>query len=399
MYFPKTIKIGVAITFTFIICTCIDPYQPTITGYDSNLVVNGHITDANTSYTIKLSRTFRTYNSESPAVSDATVFISDDSGNKYYLKQTADGIYKTDSLEFTGVIGRSYILNIITIEGKEYKSDTCLMQSTADINKIYFEKDLKYSDNNTQSHEGIIIYEELKEEDADKHYRWEFNETWEFKIPYPPEYRFITARNIIPYDSTPKIVCWKNSTSNEIITGSSNSSRIVKQPITFIGSDQTDRLTINYSILIKKYSISDSEYNFLNNLQKVNDAGGTIFSPEPYFVESNIHSVNDPNEKILGYFEVSSVKQKRVFISSDDILNLQLPRYQTPCLTRVVDISFDRRGFDIIYGIFCITSDWVFINPIYESGALYALVFVRPECADCELTGNLNQPDFWVNKK
>ena len=46
------------------ICTCIEPYDPELGSYESLLVVDGLITDANSSYEIKLSRTFQNENSQ-----------------------------------------------------------------------------------------------------------------------------------------------------------------------------------------------------------------------------------------------------------------------------------------------------------------------------------------------
>jgi hypothetical protein len=50
--------------------------------------------------------------------------------------------------------------------------------------------------------------------------------------------------------------------------------------------------------------------------------------------------------------------------------------------------------------MFCVNSDYVFIEPFYnpESYTLEKLVFVKPECADCELTGFSEKPDFWIEK-
>ena len=137
---PKSIFILIAV---FALCTCIDPYAPKLAGYDSLLVVDGLITDANSSFTVKLSQTFQDQNSLPTAVSDATLFISDDTGNKSNLKNKGRGIYKTDSLEFKGTIGRTYILHILTHEGEEFESEPCLMQSVPDIDSVFILKKIK----------------------------------------------------------------------------------------------------------------------------------------------------------------------------------------------------------------------------------------------------------------
>ena len=104
----KSIIILVAV---FTLCTCIDPYSPKLGAYQSLLVIDALITDANTSYSVKLSKTFKEQNSTPLTVTDATVYITDDEGNSSHLVNKGNGIYKTDSIQFEGVIGRTYILH------------------------------------------------------------------------------------------------------------------------------------------------------------------------------------------------------------------------------------------------------------------------------------------------
>ena len=268
---PKLILMFVAV---FALCTCIDPYSPKLAGYESLLVVEGLVTDANASYTVKLSRTFQEQSSVSVNVSNATVFISDDSGNESYLKNKNNGIYKTDSLEFKGTIGKTYILHIRTNEGEEYESDPCLMQSVPDIDSIYFAKDQQLINNGNQTQDGLSIFLDSKQGDNNQYYRWAFDETWKFKVPDPKKYDFNVADSTIVPATDVKEYCWKNKKSDGVIIHAiypGEPTRIVKEPIFFIATDQSDRLLLQYSILVSQYSISKKDYDFWNDLKQVND--------------------------------------------------------------------------------------------------------------------------------
>ena len=116
---------------------------------------------------------------------------------------------------------------------------------------------------------------------------------------------------------------------NSILSGGANF--ISGQEIQFIDPVLSDRLTQEYSILVKQYSVSQEEFDFWNNLKKAGEAGGDIFALQPFTVMSNIHNVNNNNERILGYFEVSAVSQKRIFITASELDPLYLPHYQTDC--------------------------------------------------------------------
>jgi hypothetical protein len=402
---PKSVLTFLAV---FTLCNCIDPYNPKFAGYESLLVVEGLVTDANASYTVKLSRTFQEQSSVSVNVSDATVFISDDSGNKSYLKNKNNGIYKTDSLEFKGTIGKTYILHIRTNEGEEYESDPCLMQSVPDIDSIYFEKDQQLINNGNQTQDGLSIFLDSKQGDNNQYYRWAFDETWKFKVPDPKKYDFNVADSTIVPATDVKEYCWKNKKSDGVIIHAiypGEPTRIVKEPIFFIATDQSDRLLIQYSILVSQYSISKKDYDFWNDLKQVNDNIGGIFAKQPFTVTSNIKDVNNPEVRVLGYFQVSAVKQKRKDIPFSAIVGLNLPYYHYPCV-RIEKEPADFQTpfappvtwFDV-YSWYCITSTYSFVEPKYISGTnkLEKMVFVMPECANCELTGTRNKPDFWVD--
>ncbi len=406
------LKLGPKFIFTliaaFALCTCIDPYSPKLAGYDSILVVDGLITDANSSFTIKLSQTFQDQSSLPDAVSDATLFISDDTGNKSNLKNKGNGIYKTDSLEFKGTIGRTYILHILTHTGEEFASEPCLMQSVPDIDSIYFEKDQKVISNGTQTQDGLSIYLDSKEGGSNQYYRWAYNETWEFKVPYPKKYDFILADSSIVRATTVKDLCWKSRKSEEILVRTvfaGGTTQIKKEPILFIASGQSDRLQQQYSILVNQYSISKKEYDFWNNLKQVNESGGDIFAKQPFSVISNIHNINNPKERVLGYFQVSAVKQKRKYILFSDIAKMGLPYYFYPCETiekSPADLQVPNgpvvTWYDV-YSMFCISSIYSFVEPKYDplTNQIVKMVFTKRECANCELTGTRKKPDFWVD--
>ena len=403
---PKSVF---SLIIVFILCTCIDPYYPDFSEYGSLLVVDGLITDEDASYTVRLSRTLQDQKGIPLMVSDATVYISDNAGKTSYLKSVGNGLYKSDSTAFRGSVGSSYVLHIDTRDGYEYESDKCQMPEVPEINSIYFEKDQEVVNNGTEINEGIRIYLDSEEGDINKYYRWEFEETWKFKVPMPVKSIYIDEFTIIMSTDVNEY-CWKSKKSEEILIHpvySGESGRIQREPIFFIASDKSDRLMLEYSILVKQYSMSKSEYGFWDNLRKINDKSGDIFEYQPYPVNSNIHNINNPKERVLGYFQVSAVKKKRKNIPFTDVVGSGLPFYHYSCER----IAFSPKDFpwslftppltwdDVIYMF--TTSGYSFVEPLYLHGTttLDRLVFTKPECADCSLTGTLKEPDFSVDLK
>jgi hypothetical protein len=401
---PKSLII---IFIVFVSYTCIDPYSLKLRGYGSLLVVEGLITDDNTSYSVKLSGTIQEQNEMPLPVSDAKVFLTDDAGNNIPMNITGKGIYKTDSIQFRGIIGRTYILHVIKHNGDEYESEPCLMRPVPEIDSVYFAREQELVNNGTETNEGIMIYLDSKPGSDNQYYRWDFKETWKFKVPNPKKYIYVNDSTIIPVGVV-KEYCWTNRNSNEIIIHSDYSGqadRIEKEPIFFIASGKSNRLLLQYSILVRQYSISKKEYDFWNSMKQVNESSGDIFAKQPFSVKSNIRNINDPEEQVLGYFQVSAVKQKRKNIPFSEILEMNMPFYHYPC-ERIEMAPKDYPWpalappltWDDIYNMYT-SSDYSFVEPKYVPGTseLQKLVFTMPACANCELSGTMTKPDFWTD--
>ena len=401
-------RIIITLIAVFTLYTCIDPFSPKLKGYDSLLVVDGLITNENSKYTIKLSSTIQDQNTSPEMVPDATVSIRDEDNNITFLDNYGNGIYKSDSLKLRAISGKKYILHILTSQGAEYESEQCLMQPVPDIDSVYYEKDQELVNNGTENDNGLRIFLNSKAGNDNSYYRWAFDETWKFKIPDPKRFNYIDQNTIVPVANV-KQYCWKIRKSDEIIIHAvypGQNAQIKKQPVYFIASDKSDRLMSEYSILVKQYSISKDEFEFWNNLKKINESGSDIFATQPFPVISNIHNINNPKERVLGYFQVSAVKQKRIFIPFSAIVSLHLPFYHTSQCERIEKSPAEYSTpygppvtFDDLYSMFCITSTYSFIEPMYdpETFKLDKLVFAKPECANCELTGTSAKPDFWID--
>ena len=403
------LKSFITVFFVVTFCTCIDPYSPKLSGYASLLVVEGLITNQKAPYSVHLSRTMQGMDSIIENVTDAVVSVFDETGHKTKLKNYSGGIYKTDSTVFIGAVGKTYTLDILMHDGKEYKSEQCTMLPVPEIDSLYYEKNVGFTNNQSETHEGISIYLDSKAGDgSDMNYRWEYEETWKFKIPDPVRYNYINDSTIIPIKDI-KEFCWRQQKSTDFLIHAISAGQaniIKKEPICFISPDLSDRLSIQYSILVKQYSISQKETDFWNNLKKVNESGNDISGSQPFSVISNISNVNNPAEKVLGYFEVSAVSQRRKDITFRELASFSLPIYHYDC-TRIEVSPTDYNtftynlpvSFDDIYKMWTAKSKYSFIEPVIDpvTQKLQALIFTTPVCADCEYSGTLVKPGFWVD--
>ena len=390
----------------FVVMTCIDPYYPNLNFEESRLVVDALLTNENRSYSVKLSRSNVIQNSDPVMVSGALVRITDYNGVNTLLRETTEGIYKTDSLVFTGETGHSYLLSIRTAEGKEYESEPSMMYPVQELENITYYKDQATNQNSSLPDGGIRLCVNTKKSDDTRYLRWIYDEWWKIIVPEPKKYDYINDTTILEVKLL-KQTCWGNHLSDDIIIKSTNSfqsSGMERIPFLFVSSTKSTRFLIRYCIEVKQLSMSENEYAYWDQMQQLSEIGGDIFEKQPFPVISNIHNTSDPDELVLGYFQVSAVSTKRIYINASDIAYLGLPFYAYDCdrLTLgpedfISDLG-DPPSIPDIYAIYN-GPTYAFIEPVFDrQGRLYKLGFAKHICADCTLSGTLTKPDFWIDQ-
>jgi hypothetical protein len=399
----KNIRKPLILVILFItLITCIDPFNPNLKGTTSILIVDALLTNENRSYDFKLSWTSQNQNTKPLMVSGATVTLRDKNGVTTNFPESAPGVYKSDSLQFLGETGNSYILDIKTSDGNEYESDTCSMFPVQPIDNISFNKDQEFINNGTEIQDGIRIFIDSENQGDGKYVRWIYEEWWKFSVPEPKRFEYINKDDIRQVDEI-KQVCYAYNGSDNITiksTASAATNSIVKQPILFVASNETDRLLVRYYVEIKQLSLSKTEFEFWDHMREINEGGVDIFEKQPFSVPSNIHNKNNPSELVLGYFQVSAVEPKSLYIVPEDIATFNLPPYEYIC-DRVEMGPDDYPGvkmtFDKIYASY-VGGGYQFIEPIYDlRWNLIKLAFARNYCAICTYNGSLTAPDFWVD--
>jgi hypothetical protein len=376
-------------------------------GYESLLVVEGIITNDTLSNEIRLSRTVQSGNSVPVRITDAEVSISDDLGTVITFTNNNDGLYKADPAGFKGEEGRTYTLHILTGTGEEYVSTPCTMLPVPEIDSVYFTADEEFSGSDILS--GIRINVASREAfESRNNLRWDLDESWEIVLQNPKRYNYINQDTILPIDNV-KEICWSKNRSMDILVRSLPENTLMSEniPLYFIPTDKTNRFLIKYSALITQYSLSEEEFDFWKNLEKLNEAGGDIFDAQPFTVNSNVKNINNENEKVLGYFRVSAISKKRIFITKGDILQKNLPVYKYYCeLIAKSPSDYPRINpndppmtFGKIYANYMSNGKYVFVEPWYNSGSdkLSKLVFATIECSVCPESSYDRKPDFWID--
>lgn len=359
---------------------CITQFTPETDEDKTLLVVEGLITDQVRTYTVKLSLSMPPGKKAILIpVRNSEVEVIDDIGNKYRFTEKAPGVYVSDSTKFKGETGRKYKLHVKTnhpaTRNYSYESIPVQMKPVPPIDALYYEKVVikKNVDYYGQLVEGCQIYLDTHDDmNICNYYRWDFSETWKIVLPFSVENR----------------TCWVTESSDKIMIKNTKilrENKIKRFPVTYL-TNETDRLHERYSILVNQYSVSEDEYRHWEKLKNLAENVGSLYDMIPASVTGNIICLNDPKEKVLGYFSVSAVASQRIFIEENFSGSLN---FYLSCITDTIIGLEPFEGLNV--------TRWVIDQEIDEP-PYYRVVTENKTCADCTVRGTTVKPEFWREK-
>ena len=364
--------------------SCKKSYSPPAINIDYRyLTIDGSlINSVDSPSVITLSRTARltdsslAYNPET----GATVSVEDSAGGSFAFAETGGGRYRSNPLSLNP--SDKYRLKITTSSGEDYVSDYVAVKQTPPIDSVTW-----------QQNNDVMIYLYTHDPSNDtKYYRWDFTETWQYEAPLQAE--LSQTNGVLFYvDATDQTFdCWRSLNSSAILVGTSialNQDVINKAPITIV-QQNTQKISIRYSILVRQYAIAPDAYQYFSVLKKNSENLGSIFDAQPTQLVGNIHSVKNPSEVVVGFFTASSVQQQRIFISKYQVSNWNFVDSNAECKQMTIDHAPLPNPEFYVYD-YPDTSYY----PYYFCGAS-CLTIAKRECVDCRLKGGVNQkPSYW----
>jgi len=368
----------VLISSLFITGSCVTEFLPDIKEEKELLVVEGLISDQLLTYKINLSKSLP-FGERSDAIpfTGCIVTISDNFGNLYSLTENKPGTYITDSTKFRGIIGRLYTLHISTNNPDNkisYESYPMEMKPVPPIDSLYYEKIVLKEDlDNFFGIDACQIYLDTHDpQNKCRYYRWDYSETWVLRLLFPVE----------------NMTCWVSDSSENINiknTVAFEDVSIYRHPIIYI-SNFTDRLKKKYSLEVNQYSLNEIEYSYWEKMQKLTDQTGSLYDVIPSSIPGNIICLEKPDEKVLGFFSVSAVSSKRIFIQ--DKFKGIVDQY-SHCPTDTIYGDYDPPELGI--------SRWV-ISDIPYPAPRTRILTDDLNCADCTTRGTKTRPDFWIGE-
>jgi hypothetical protein len=400
---------------------CVEPFDFATETFEEVLVIEASLTNEMKQHKVFLSRTVRFEDSISAPERNASVRVVDDSQNEFSFQETSPGTYLSSI--FTAQKGVKYSLIIETNDGTIYRSDPESYKSESELQEVYGVREI-----NDKGEDGLFIYTDSFDGTGEsQYYRYEYEETYKIIAPFwtPSRFELTNYQPCNPDFDDPRILydleivqreqeeqtCYNTVNSSNIIQTSSadlSNARIERFPVRFIPRSDFI-LTHRYSILVKQYVQSASAFSFYQSLNKFSSSTNIFSEIQPGFLEGNISVDNDSNKKVLGYFEVASFSERRIFFGFRDFYpDAPFPLYIKNCVpfsTPLEHISYCYRGptagnpcpESLIERMARNSITYLDGNSEGEVGITCPgpYVVVERECGDCTSLGSNIVPEFW----
>ena len=377
-------KWTIAILFAALCNGCIEPFEPLIEEEDEVMVIDGKLSDTPGIQTITVSISSPYNNPRFQPVSGCVVRVEDGSGSGVTFPETGDGIYQTTLEPGFMAAGKAYKLMVFTPDEETYESDYDSLLSCASIDDLSYEVEVQGTSDPRINYYGIRFYADVSGSmEESRNYMWTFEETWEYVSTHRIQYIW---DGVILHDYTPRLhgfeICYQTSLLENFEVGSSmqlEQNEFRHQPLYFV-SNQSPRLQEKYSLLVSQHSLSYNAYLYWEKMSaQAGDTGG-LFETQPSSSRGNIYNINDPDEKVLGYFYVSQVQENRIMVAED--FDFPITEFDCPLDTAFSEVDF--------------TLDYPIMYSISSFGRGSPYVYSYKECHDCTYRGGVTtKPEYW----
>ena len=379
--------------------SCTEPYAFDETAFDRILIVDGSLSNQHKKHRIQLSRSYAFDGNPSPE-KGAVIVVTTKSGERYEFEEQPQGYYESKEA-FAAEKDVSYTLEITTQEGKSYESIPMQLPNVGDLTNVYAEPAI-----NDSGESGIEIFLDAESPSNNARlYRFEYEETYKIVAPYWTPYDAVvvfegysTFATDVILRETEERVCYGTDVSDDILLRSTlnqTQDRIEKESVRFIPITDA-KLQHRYSILVRLLVESEPAYTYFETLKDLSVQSSAFFTEkQPGYIAGNLTNPEDPNEKVGGFFRVSAVAEKRIFLNLQEYYpDAPIPEYFISCIQLAPTAEGSRGNRNLLNTIYSGYGRFYKYNAGEMPGGPYILV--NAPCGDCTVLGSNRKPDFWV---
>ena len=364
--------------------SCVEPFEPRLEESQEVLVISGMISDSPGPHTVSVSLSTPYRDPVYHPLPHCLVSVINQDGHMIHYLEEEEGIYLADIPDSFLEVGDAASVQVIT-EWGEYRSDYDTILPCPVINSLYWDLDALQTAEPGKEIPGVQFYLDMSGGASDsRNIMWQLEEAWEYTaslfgniIWRSPGTGFEDFRSNVLYR------CWKQYLLGEFYVATTrhlSSNELSRFRLNFV-SNETDRLSITYSLLIKQQSLTRESFDYWLRMRDQALETGGLYEKQPSSVQGNLYNMNNPEEVVLGNFYATQIREQRIFIQNNNLFDFPVP--QISCEYELLASLWQQEHIE--YPVY-----------IYSPGPFQPSYTGPSYCFDCMLQGgDTIRPEYW----
>jgi hypothetical protein len=307
----------------------------------------------------------------------------DQEGNTVQYTDEGNGVYAayiSDSFLDPGEVA---CLLVTSPYGNDYISSYDTILGCPDLDTVYWELGTLETSDPEYSRPGIQFYLDMAGSTTDsRNVIWRVQETWEYWASLFGTHIMYGWGETEKFRTNSIFKCWKSYPLDQVYTGTTRNlseNTLLRVPLNFV-SNETDRLSVTYSLHVRQQSVSRDAYEYWERMNEQTIGAGGMYEKQPASVMGNIRCVNDPDQLVLGYFYASQVREQRIYVHNNNLFDFPVPH-----------ISCEYEPMNTLY-----SESRHFPVYIYAPSPYEPAFWGPEECFDCRVQGgDTIKPEIW----
>lgn len=304
-------------TVIWLTLSCVDRLDYIVDTEKGQLVIYGLVTDQQDVHRVNVSRTFD-FGLPPTGVEEAIVYLVLENGARMNYINMGRGMYELYG--FKASEGQTLALEVI-IDEQVYQSNFETIPTLVGQDKLSFAFSFEpFRSNFGETVFSVFAETQLPESREPIFLRWLVEETYYWQLTWLP------CTGLCPPPPDPCFIFDDLDPSRlTLFDGSSTTTRKTFQVMGKRVADNS--FLFPFFANVRQLSLNRETYRYWEKIKIVTNNQGSLFDTPPAPVLGNFRNVNDPEDLVLGYFEVAKETVTRIFTTRADF-----PYYMvSPC--------------------------------------------------------------------
>jgi len=364
--------------------SCVEPFEPVLEESQEVLVISGMVTDRAGPHKVTVSLSSNYKQPVFQGVDFCIVAVVNQEGDMVHYSNAGAGVYIADLPDSFLEVGDAARLQVITPDDRVYLSSYDTILACPELDSVYYELGYQETPDPEFTRPGIQFYLDMSGLSTDsRNIIWQVDETWEYWASLFGTHILRGWGDSEEFRTNTIFKCWKQAPLDHVYIGSTRSlsaNELSRLPLNFV-SNETDRLSVTYSLNVQQQSLSSLAYDYWKRMNDQSVESGGLYEKQPASVVGNIYNVDDPEEVVLGCFYTTQLREQRLFIHNNNLLEFNVPHIQCQ-YEPMSSIGVLGPGLFPVY--------------LYIPGNFQPSFWGPEECFDCRLQGGeTKKPEYW----